>query len=179
MSQFRTIDINRDRNVLLEFHCRINYESEIPYARTVPYDEYRKKWLTTSQPKSFLSDLKRTMKDKRTMAEILEDDNQAVGYLWVTFTDIRDYGITIAEIMDIAVAPDYQHRGIGTMMMGYIEKLARKQGATLLRSDTGIDNVASQKLHEGLGFRPYRIHYKNLFRKLPARRSMRARYSIL
>jgi hypothetical protein len=72
--------VNRDKTVLLEFHCRINYESETPYARTVPYAEYRKKWLSTSQPLSFLSELARTMKDQRTIAEILEDNDQAVGY---------------------------------------------------------------------------------------------------
>lgn len=160
MSRFRTVDLNKDKDVLLEFHCRIDYESETPYARTVPYAEYRKKWLSTSQPLSFLSELAQTMKDQRTIAEILEDNDQAVGYVWVTFMDIPDYAITIAEIMDIAVAPAQQHRGLGTMMMQHIEKQARRHEATLLRSDTGIDNVASQRLHESVGFKPYRIHYE-------------------
>jgi ribosomal protein S18 acetylase RimI-like enzyme len=83
-------------------------------------------------------------------------------HLWVTFTDIQDYGITIAEIMDIAVAPDYQRKGIGTMMMRHIEKLAKERGATMLRSDTGIENTASQKLHESLGFKLYRVHYEKV-----------------
>jgi ribosomal protein S18 acetylase RimI-like enzyme len=166
MSRFRAIDLNRDKTALLDFHCRINYESETPYARTVPYAEYREKWLSTSQPKSFLSELAKSMKDNRTIAEILEDRNQTVGYVWVTFTDIPDYGITIAEIMDIAVAPDHQHRGLGTMMMRHAEEQARRQGATFLRSDTGIDNVASQKLHESLGFRAFEYTMKNDCRRL-------------
>jgi ribosomal protein S18 acetylase RimI-like enzyme len=132
--------------------------------RKLPYEEYRKKWLSTSQPGSFLSDLAKTMKENRTMAEILEDDSVKVGYLWVTFTDVQDYGITIAGIMDIAVAPDYQRKGIGTTMLRHIEELAKEQGATFLRSDTGIENVASQKLHESFGFKPCRIHYEKVFR---------------
>ena len=162
MFQWRVIDVNNDRDVLLEFHCRINYESETPYARKVPYEQYREKWLSTSQPESYLSHLTETMKDERTMAEILEDDGVIVGYLWVTFTDIQDYNITIAEVMDIAVAPDYQRRGIGLKMMRHIEEIARERGATLLRSDTGIENVASQKLHERFEFKPYRIHYEKV-----------------
>jgi ribosomal protein S18 acetylase RimI-like enzyme len=159
-ARFRTVDVNREKTVLLEFHCRINYESEFPYARIVPYAEYRKKWLSTSQPMSFLSELARTMKDKRTIVEILEDNGQTVGYVWVTFTDIPEYAVRIAEIMDIAVAPNHQHRGLGTMIMRHIEKQARLHEATLLRSDTGIDNVASQRPHESVGFKPYRIHYE-------------------
>jgi GNAT superfamily N-acetyltransferase len=48
--------------------------------------------------------------------------------------------------MDIAVALDYQRKGIGIMMLRHIEELAKERGATLLRSDTGIENMASQKL---------------------------------
>ena len=162
MFRYRVIDIKEDKAVLLEFHCRINYESDTPYVRTVPYEKYREKWLSTSQPESYLLDLARTMKDERTIAEILEDKNVEVGYLWVTFADIQDYDITIAQIMDITVAPNYQRRGIGLKMLRRIEKLAKKRGATLLRSDTGIENVASQRLHESFGFKPYRIHYEKV-----------------
>jgi len=162
MFRYRAIDVKRDRDLLLEFHCRINHDSETPYARTASYEQYRKKWLSTSQPETFLSDLVDSMKDERTMAEILEDNGFAVGYLWVTFNDIRDYGVTIAEVMDIAVVPKYQRRGIGSKMFRHIEEAARKRGATLLRSDTGVDNIASQKLHEKSGFKPYRIHYEKV-----------------
>lgn len=162
MLQFRQVNINTDRNVLLEFHCRINYESETPYMRKMPYEKYLEKWLATSQPKSYLSDLAKTMKDKRTIAEILEDESIVVGYLWVRFEDIHDYDITIAGIMDIAVAPDYRRQGIGTIMLRRVEKLAKERGATLLRSDTGMENVASQKLHESVGFKPYRIRYEKI-----------------
>lgn len=146
MFRFRVIDINKDRSILLEFHCRINYESDTPFARKVSYEKYREKWLNTSQPESYLSDLTKTMRDSRTIAEILEDNGVAVGYLWVAFIDVEGYDITIAELMDIAVAPDHQHHGIGLMMMKHIEEIAKKQGATLLRSCTGIENVASQKV---------------------------------
>ncbi len=160
--RYRIINVQNDREILLELHCQINYESETPFARKVSYEQYREKWLSTSQPESYLSHLNETMKDKRTMAEILEEDSSVVGYLWVTFTDLEGYDMTIAEVMDIIVVPDHQRQGIGTMMMRYIEEKARDRGATLLRSDAGIENVASQKLHEKSGFRPYRIHYEKV-----------------
>jgi GNAT superfamily N-acetyltransferase len=160
--RFRRIGIENDREMLLEFHCRINYESETPYMRKLPYEEYRDKWLTTGQPESYLGDLEKTMNENRTIAEILEDGDATAGYLWVTFTNVQDYKITIAGIMDIAVASSYQRKGIGILMLKHIEELAKKRGATLLRSDTGIENVGSQKLHESFGFKPYRIHYEKI-----------------
>lgn len=162
MFRYRRINVNTDRNILLELHCRINYESETPYARKMSYERYRQEWLRTSQPAEYLSHLAKTMEDKRTMAEILEDNGNAVGYLWVTFTDIKGYSITIASVMDIAVVSSYQRHGIGLRMMKHIVETAREIGATLLRSDTGIENVASQKLHEKAGFKPYRIHYEKV-----------------
>ena len=158
--RFRRVNIRNDRELLLEFHCCINYESETPEMRRLSYKEYRRKWLSTSQTKTFLSDLEKTMKDSRTIAEILEDDDFTAGYLWVTFTDLKDYNITIAGIMDILVSPNYQRKGIATMMLRHVEELSKERGAILLRSETGIENVASQKLHEGFGFKPYRICYE-------------------
>jgi ribosomal protein S18 acetylase RimI-like enzyme len=164
MLRFRAIDVKKDRDLLLEFHCRINYASETPYARKTPYEKYRQKWLSTPQPESYLSHLAKTMKDERTIAEILEDDGAVVGYLWVTLEDVEGYGITTASIMDIIVAPDYQRRGIGLMILTHAEKLAKERGAALLRSDTGIENIASQRLHEKFGFKTYRIHYEKVLR---------------
>lgn len=162
MFQYRRINVNKDRDRLLEFHCRINYESETPYARKVPYEQYRQKWFSTTQPETYLSDLSKSMKNKRTIAEILEDNDTPTGYLWVTFADIQGYDMTIAEIMDIIVAPEHQRRGIGLSMLTHIEKIARERGATFLRSDTGIENVASQELHEKFGFRIKRIEYEKI-----------------
>jgi len=102
------------------------------------------------------------MKDIRTIAEVWEDKGSIIAYAWVIFTDIRDYNLTIAEVMDIAVAPDYQRRGIGLEMLTHIEQLARERGANILRSGSGIENVASQGLHEKSGFTTYRMLYEKV-----------------
>lgn len=164
MLRHRVIQVAKDREALLEFHCRSNYESETPYARWAAYEAYRRKWLSTSQPESYLAHLAETMGDGRTLAEIWEEDDTTVGYLWVVFHDVPDYDITIAEVMDLAVAPAYQRQGLGVRMLQHAEEVARKQGATLLRSDTGSDNVASQRLHETMEYQPIRICYEKILR---------------
>ncbi len=158
----RKIDIKTDRDTLLELHCLINYASESQWAKETPFEQYRDKWLATSQPEVFLKSLSESMSDERTIAEIWEDASAVIGYLWVTFSEINGYSITIAEVRDIIVTADYRRRGIGLKIMAHAEQLARERGADILRSETGIDNLASQKLHKSSGFETYRIQYEKL-----------------
>jgi GNAT superfamily N-acetyltransferase len=158
----RSIDIKTDKDVLLEFHCRIDYESECAWTRSGPYEQYREKWFSTSQPESYLKDLVESMKDERTIAEIWEDEGSVAAYLWVTFRIVPDHDISIAEIHDIAVTPGFQRRGIALKLMAYMEQQARERGANLLRSGTGFENVASQGLHVKSGFQTYSIRYEKL-----------------
>ena len=162
----RKIAIKADKDTLLELHCRINYESASPLARAESYDRYREKWLITlpSSPEIFLKDLAESMADNRTIAEIWEDDGAVVGYLWVRFSDLRwgDDNLTMAQIYDLMVTDDYQRRGIGRKLLAHAEKLARDRGADILRSGTGIENTASQRLHESSAFKTYHIEYEKL-----------------
>jgi len=160
----RTIDVKSDRQVLLDFHCRINYESDSPWARAMPFERYRKLWLASSQPRQFLADLEQTLLDKRTIAEIWEDGGKTVSYVWATFKDSTDYGFTFAEIIDIAVTPEYQDRGIATSILEHIEQLARAKGVVILRSETGIENQISQKLHTDAGFQVYRVGFEKVLK---------------
>ncbi len=162
MLRRRVADVGADRETLLEFHCRINYESDSPWARRMPYEQYREGWRSSGQPESFLTDLAASMEDERTIAEVWEDDGSVIGYLWVTFTDVRDYGLAIAYVRDIAVTSSHQRRGVAQKMLEHVEELARARGARLLRSDTGIENVASERLHTKFGFKPYHIQYEKL-----------------
>lgn len=98
MLTIRDVDVQSDRETLLEFHCTANYESESPWARSGPYDQYRAEWLSTPQPESFLSSLAGSMSDERTIAEIWQDAGRPVAYLWVRFTDIQGYELTYAEV---------------------------------------------------------------------------------
>lgn len=163
MANPRRINIDSDKDTLLELHCLINYESDSPWARKIPFDEYREKWLSSSQAQSYLNSLVESMADARTIAEIWEDDKTTAGYLWVVFYNISDYGITVAEVRDIAVSAGYRRRGIAKKMLARAEQMARDGGADIFRSEMGIENTASQKLHTGAGFEPFRIHYEKLF----------------
>ncbi len=160
----RRIDIDKDRGILLDFHSRTNYEVDSPWARALPFEEYRELWLGTKQPEVFLSDLRQSMNDGRTIAAIWEDNGSIVAYVWAVFTDLGDYSITIGEVSDIFVEPDYRRRGIALMILSRVEQLARQRGAHLLRSGTGIEDIASQMLHVKAGFQIRRFEYEKVLK---------------
>jgi len=138
----RQINIEDDKKLILEFHCQTNYASDTPWARRTSYDQYRDKWFSTSQPDEFYSYFVETTQDPRTMAEF------------------KDYGLSVAEIYDLLVTPEFQGRGIGLQMLQYIEEKAIVSGANLIRSETGIENTPSIKLHEKSGFYTYRVLFE-------------------
>ena len=42
----RQIDFVKDKEYVLERHCRINYECDCPWVREIAYDDYRKDWFS-------------------------------------------------------------------------------------------------------------------------------------
>jgi len=57
----------------------------------------------------------------------------------------------------VAVHPNFRKRGIGTTLIKYGLKEAKKRGIETVYISTGIENIAMQKLAEKLGFIKYAI----------------------
>jgi [ribosomal protein S18]-alanine N-acetyltransferase len=57
-----------------------------------------------------------------------------------------------AEILSIGVAPDWQRRGIGRLMVEGLIRAARRAEVDRLYLEVASDNVAALRLYEGLGF---------------------------
>ena len=157
MITHRRIEIGNDDQAVLAFHCEIIFGCESPWARQGGFESYRRKWLSTSQPNSFLSDVRSSMSDPRTVAELWEESHRPIAYVWATVHDIPEYDFTYAEVRDIAVAQSHRRQGLGKTIMDYVESQAMACGAKVLRSEVGIENVASQGLHQKVGYQTYRL----------------------
>jgi L-amino acid N-acyltransferase YncA len=161
MIRFRKIDAAADREHIINIHCEVNYESDSPWARKIAYEEYRTKWLSTSQPNEFWNHLVGTMGDTRTIADfVMNTEGDTIGYVWVIFNDVADYNLVVAEIMDFYVLNEYRKKGMGGEILQRIENDAKSKGAHLLRSETGVENEASIKLHKKYGFETYRVLFE-------------------
>lgn len=90
-------------------------------------------------------------------------DGAAAGCGGILFVDDAvDPGVAWGEIKRMFVRPAYRGRGIGRGVLDRLIDEARRRGVTLLRLETGIDQVEAIALYERAGFRrchpfgPYR-----------------------
>ena len=160
------IDIETDREYIFECHCRINYECDTPWTRKRAYEQYRANWFAdTGQQNGFLSALRESMEDKRTIAEIIRSESgEAVGYLWVPFHG-DDPNFVWADVQDIYIEEAYRRTGIAAYLMDYAEQSAKRNGAKVIRSGTGCENFKSQAMHQKLGYYQYRMEYEKVLRE--------------
>jgi GNAT superfamily N-acetyltransferase len=57
-------------------------------------------------------------------------------------------------IHQIVVRPDYQHRGIGTLLLDRLLEHCKAEGIPSIRAFPHRDDVASRKYFEEVGFKP-------------------------
>ena len=159
------IDLERDSAYILERHCLINYACDCPWARKIPYEKYRANWFSNDgQQNGFLSAITESMKDPRTIADILKDElGETIGYLWVPFHG-DDPDFVWADVQEIYVEEAYRGMGLASYLMGYAEEWAKKHGAKVIRSGTGCENISSQKLHQKMGYCQYRFEYEKVLK---------------
>ena len=62
-----------------------------------------------------------------------------------------------AELLALAVEPEYQRRGVGTLLMQAVERAALQCGMKKLFLHTATENTPAQRLFERNGFQVHRI----------------------
>jgi ribosomal protein S18 acetylase RimI-like enzyme len=160
MLSYRPADLEKDRDFIMMMHSLGMFENDSASVSIGDLADYRAWWGQTAQADEFIELLANSLEDERTIAEVWEEDGRPVAFLWVVFSRIAGYEVTVAEVNDLEVLPTHQRVGIGTMLMQHAEQLAREHGADLLRAETGVDNQAYQGLHRKLGLSPYRIRFE-------------------
>lgn len=161
----RPVDLQLDRDFLLDLGCMASYESLPAWYRLHSYRAYRDTWFESSLPKLFLKSLSTSISEPRTVAELWLEDEQKAGFLWLAFSD-SPHNRVVATLHDLAVTPGHQRRGIGTMMLQAVEAMARERGAGILRVETSIENESTQSMYQKAGFTVARLLYeKELIRE--------------
>lgn len=79
-------------------------------------------------------------------AWVLHDGGATVGYglLMMTVDD--------AELLDITIAPEYQRRGLGSILLGHLFDVARSHGAVRMFLEVRASNDAGLALYRRSGF---------------------------
>jgi len=69
-----------------------------------------------------------------------------------SYADGCDASHPVGYVEGWYVAKKWRRQGVGKELLGAAEDWARAQGCIEMASDTKIDNQASQRTHEALGF---------------------------
>lgn len=77
---------------------------------------------------------------------VMEYDDRVVGYGLLSL--VVDEG----HILNIAIHPDYQGRGLGRRFVDYLCQLARERGANTIFLEVRPSNHAALSLYESMGF---------------------------
>jgi ribosomal protein S18 acetylase RimI-like enzyme len=144
---------------MLDLACMSSYESLPMWYRTNSYRAYRDLWFKSNSPKLFLDDLTKSLKQERTVAEIWQEDGQNAGLLWISFFDSPQNKL-IAVVQNLTVAPNFQRRGIGKMMLQAAESKAKEMRAGILRIETSIENQPTQSMYQKADFQVARLIYE-------------------
>lgn len=63
-----------------------------------------------------------------------------------------DHGGDVADVMTVAVAPRARGTGLGTLLLGELERRARSRGAASVVLEVRADNTAALRLYQRAGF---------------------------
>jgi len=158
------IDFERDKDYVLECHCRTNYACDSSWARAIPWEEYRRNWFAMpEQIKGAWGFIQDCANDPRGIAEIIENETgETVAYFLASFWEDAEAGFSCLELQDLYVEEAFRRQGVAARLFACAEEKARAVGANLLRSGTGRENAASIAMHGKLGFEIYRYEFEKL-----------------
>lgn len=108
------------------------------------------------------TDLGALLDDEPGKVHVAVEDGRVIGWICIRLHPEDRMG----EIYVLAVDPDHQRRGVGTMLMNHAFKQVRKAGMTMVMVETGADpgHAASRASYEAVGFErwPVARYFKDL-----------------
>ena len=158
---FRPANLKKDKDLILELECELNYENETHWKTQYDYTEYRQRWLSHGRSQRVYASFKKSCKERKTICEFMETiSSEPVAFFMVTFQDLEGFGCCCAFLDDIYVYPRFRKQGIGSALLAYIEMRVKEIGAQSLSLGTGCTNRAANRLFEKNGFHVYRKSYE-------------------
>lgn len=93
------------------------------------------------------------MKDDTRYCTFVADLNgEVVGFATIVFTLAIDHPNGYIKMNGLAVLPEYQHHGIGKMLMERVEELAHQRKASFVGLASGFQRTGAHQFYEKLGY---------------------------
>jgi ribosomal protein S18 acetylase RimI-like enzyme len=85
---------------------------------------------------------------------VAEAGGGIVGFLLARILVVGRPMVTVCQLHLIAVRPDYQHRGIGSMLLDSLHEHCKTEGVPTIRALVHQDDANLLEYFENLGFHP-------------------------
>ncbi len=93
------------------------------------------------------------MKDDHRYCTFVADvDGKIVGFVTTVETLAMDQPNGYIKVNGLAVLPEFQHHGIGKMLMERVEKLAHERKLSLIGLASGFQRIGAHEFYEYLGY---------------------------
>lgn len=90
--------------------------------------------------------------DRRYCTFVADMDGNVVGFATAVETLAIDQPNGYIKVNGLAVLPEFQHRGIGKMLMERVERLAEERNISLIGLASGFQRTDAHEFYEHLGY---------------------------
>lgn len=90
--------------------------------------------------------------DSREIVFIAEINNMVVGFVHAEKYDVLYYD-TMVNILGLAVAEEYRHKGIGSLLLKAVEQWSEEKNIHFVRLNSGTTRVEAHKFYRTNGYR--------------------------
>lgn len=90
--------------------------------------------------------------DSRYCTFVADMDGNVVGFATIVETLAIDQPNGYIKVNGLAVLPEFQHRGIGKMLMERVEKMADERNISLIGLASGFQRTGAHEFYERLGY---------------------------
>ena len=164
MVEFRPLNLDVDRDFLLDMFIVRAFESASDQDRRLGLNHYRQRWLDSPEAMAVSESVEGSLEDKRTIAEVVVVDGTDAGFIWVTFAS-EPSGVSFAELRIVAFRLSFQRHGLGRVSVHHVETEAALHGAEFIRSTGSAATEGIRRFHTSLGFAPMQTIYEKRLRK--------------
>jgi len=153
----RRVDLRKDARNLQRFYAQTCYLSEPHGDRS--FEQCYQKWRAAGELKHFLSLLRGTLRKGTGFVDMIEDKHgQAIGYVWVRISGKGER--RHAEVEEIYVVDAFRRCGIGSYVLGEVQRKAKAAGVCALRAGMAAANRRSEKFFRRNGFGLRRLEFE-------------------
>ena len=95
----------------------------------------------------------RMKNDNRYCTFVADRNGDVVGFTTTVEALAVDHPKGYIKMNGLAVLPEYQHCGIGKMLMERVERLAKERDVSAIGLSSGFQRIGAHKFYEHLGYK--------------------------